>query len=234
MKKLAVRAVMFDLDGTLLDTAADLHEAANRMLRDAGLAPLSRESVTGFVGRGIPNLVKRCLTGARGQAPTEAEWEARVASFRAHYRVVNGAHTVAYPGVLETLQALRAAAVPIVCVTNKSAEFSEPLLAKTGLAPYFKCVVSGDTLPHKKPHPAPLLHVCEQLGTPPEHTLMIGDSGNDIAAARAAGCPVFCVPYGYNEGVAVRAEDCDALLAAMPDALALIELPPSANIARAA
>ena len=79
-----------------------------------------------------------------------------------------------------------------------------------------------------------MLHVCEKLGTSPAYTLMIGDSGNDIAAARAAGCPVFCVPYGYNEGVAVRAEECDALLAAMPDALALIELPPSANIARAA
>lgn len=229
--KRAVRAVMFDLDGTLLDTVADLHAAACAMLIDAGLPPLALADTRRFIGRGIPNLVKRCLTHACGTPPTQAEWDTQVAVFRQHYRRTSGQHTTIYPGVVETLTKL-SARVPLACVTNKSAEFTEPLLASMGLAPYFQRVVSGDTLPHKKPHPQPLQHVCQHFGVPPHAALMIGDSGNDIAAARAAGCPVFCVPYGYNEGEPVRAEDCDALITDLTDALSRLELPPLATHAQ--
>lgn len=231
MKRFPVRAVLFDLDGTLLDTLPDLHEAANRMLAGAGLPPSSFDAVKSYVGRGIPNLVKRCLTGACGVEPTEAEWQTRVEEFRAHYRSTNGQNTRLYPGVIDTLQTLCDAGLPLACVTNKSAEFSEPLLQQMGIAPYLKFTVSGDTLPHKKPHPAPLLHAFEKLGIAPADAVLIGDSGNDIAAARAAGCAVFCVPYGYNEGVPVRAQDCDALIRTLPDAVPLIELPSSAHAA---
>lgn len=207
-----VRAVMFDLDGTLLDTAADLSEAANRLFADLGLPPMSREEVTRCVGRGIPNLVKRLLTAARGCEPTSEDHAAMVEVFRAHYRDTNGRHARPFEGVIEGLDRFAAAGLPLACVTNKSAEFTEPLLEKTGLRGYFDLVVSGDTLANKKPHPEPLLHVCARFGIAPAEALLIGDSGNDIAAAREAGCRVFCVPYGYNEGVPVRAEDCDCMV----------------------
>jgi len=234
MKRLSVRAVMFDLDGTLLDTLPDLAHAAHAMLRRAGLPPITDDAVKSYVGRGIPNLVKRCLTGASGSAPDEAFLASMVTIFREEYRTVNGRHTRPYPGVLDTLQRLRHAGLPMACVTNKSAEFAEPLLAGQGLLQYFEVVVSGDTLAHKKPHPAPVLHACEALGEAPHHAMLVGDSGNDIAAARAAGCKVACVPYGYNEGVPVRAEECDALLHSLPDVLTLIDLPPAAQNASAA
>ena len=221
---------MFDLDGTLLDTIADLHQAANAMLTDAGLPTLAIDVVKSYVGRGLPNLVRRCLTGARnGVAPAQDECDAMVTRFRAHYRQINGIHARVYPGVIEALKSLQSAGIPMACVTNKSAEFAEPLLAQTGLAPYFQCIISGDTLAHKKPHPQPLLHVCKIFNVRPEEVLMVGDSQNDIGAARAAGCPVMCVPYGYNEGVPLSAQDCDALVPTLLHATAHLDLSPAAN-----
>ncbi|MEY3201953.1 MAG: hypothetical protein RIR70_1503 [Pseudomonadota bacterium] len=234
MKKYPVRAVMFDLDGTLLDTLPDLAHAANAMLAEAALPALPYEAVKSFVGRGIPNLVKRCLTAQLNDAPPEAFHARMVDVFRRHYAAVNGRHTVVYPGVQDTLSRLQQEGLPLACVTNKSAEFSEPLLAAMGLKDYFQQVISGDTLPHKKPHPLPIIHACGQLGVAVSQALLVGDSGNDIAAARAAGCAVFCVPYGYNEGVPVRAQDCDVLLADMPDLFSHLDLPPSARAASAA
>src|SRR6185436_7222267 len=120
------------------------------------------------------------------------------------YAAVNGRSATLYPGVMEGLGALRAAQFPLACVTNKSGAFTIPLLAHLGLAQYFSQVVAGDTLPQKKPDPAPLLHACRHFGVAPPEMLVIGDSMNDAQAARAAGCPVFCVTYGYNEGRDVR------------------------------
>lgn len=211
---LAVDAVMVDLDGTLLDTIPDLATAANLTLQEIGRPPLSLEVIKSYVGKGIPTLVKRCLTGhlVDGVEPDDEELARVLPIFKRHYAAENGRLTTIYPGVREGLAAMEDLGLPLACVTNKAAAFTEPLLARMGLSRHFRVVVSGDTLAEKKPHPAPLLHICSRLGVAPERALLIGDSVNDVAAARAAGCPVFCVPYGYNEGADVRELDCDAIV----------------------
>lgn len=207
-------AVLFDLDGTLLDSIPDLAEACQRMMRELGHPPHDLETIRSFVGKGMVNLVTRCL----GDASAEAV-DAAVAVFRRHYAAVNGDATTLYPGVVPTLEALAARGVPLACVTNKPAAFTEPLLARCGIADYFAVTVSGDTLAEKKPHPAPLQHACRLLGVAPAAALMVGDSANDAEAARAAGMPVLLVTYGYSEGRPVDSIDCDGLLSNLEDVL---------------
>lgn len=220
---LRVKAVMIDLDGTLLDTIPDLAAAANLMLGELGRPALEVELIRTFVGKGIPNLVERSLAGALTGAVDPALFERALPVFERFYAEVNGSHTTIYPGVKEGLDRMREQGFPLVCVTNKAGAFTLPLLARTQLAPYFCEVVAGDSLPRKKPDPLPLTHTCEKLGIAPREMLMIGDSLNDAQAARAAGCPVFCVPYGYNEGRDVRELDIDAIVASLLDATRLIQ-----------
>jgi phosphoglycolate phosphatase len=218
------KAVLLDLDGTLLDTAPDLLEAANDMLLELGRPTVSIAEIRAYVGRGIPNLVKRLIAGrldaADDPAPPPSE---ALASFRRHYAESNGRQAAPYPGVKEGLDALTAMNLPLACITNKAEAFTEPLLERTGLAHYFKVVVSGDTLPRAKPDPMPIIWVCGHFDLKPKDMLMIGDSVNDARAARAAGCPVFIVPYGYNEGQDVRKLDCDAIVASLFEATTLIK-----------
>jgi len=203
-------SVTFDLDGTLLDTVPDLHTASNAMLAELGLALRTEDEIRNFVGQGVVVLVLRCL---RDRAAPEGEFLDRaVAIFQRHYAAINGSRSRVFPGVVEGLNAWRATGLPLAVVTNKPAAFTGPLLECMGLSGYFTAVVSGDTTPHRKPHPAPLQHACAQMGTSPENNLHIGDSRHDIETARNAGSAVFCVPYGYNEGEPVRAADCDALV----------------------
>jgi phosphoglycolate phosphatase len=169
--------------------------------------------VASFVGRGIPKLVERCLPDLDTAAVAHAQ-----DIFRRHYAIENGRRSTLFPGVLEGLQAFRAAGLPMAVITNKAAAFTGPLLLATELAPWFGFAVSGDSLPEKKPHPMPLLHACQRMGTSPAENLHIGDSRHDAAAARAAGCPVFIVPYGYNEGDDVQEIDCDAIVASLAEA----------------
>lgn len=218
--RFAVQAVLFDLDGTLLDTIVDLATAANRMLTELGRAPRSQDEIHSFVGKGIPNLVRRCMT-ENAQAE-EAEIEHAVSVFRRHYADVNGVHTRIYDGVLETLQAMQARGLRLAVVTNKAAAFTVPLLERMGLADYFAAVVSGDTLEVKKPDPAVIHLACAQLGVEPRQALMIGDSANDALAARGAGMPVLLVTYGYSEGMPVDSIECDGLLSNALQALDLI------------
>jgi phosphoglycolate phosphatase len=208
-----IRSVTVDLDGTLLDTIPDLAAAANAMMRELGRPEFPLETVATFVGRGIPKLVARCLPDL-----DEAAVEAAQEIFRRHYAIENGRCSTIFPGVLDGLQAMRDAGLRLAVITNKAAAFTEPLLVASGLAPWFEFAVSGDSLAHKKPHPAQLLHACERMGTLPGENLHIGDSHHDAAAARAAGCPVFIVPYGYNEGEDVQGIDCDAIVASLAEA----------------
>jgi phosphoglycolate phosphatase len=208
-----IRSITIDLDGTLLDTVPDLAAAANAMLRELGRPELPIETIAAFIGRGIPKLVARCLPDLDDDAVDQAQ-----AVFRRHYAVENGRRSRLFPGVLEGLQAFRAAGLPMAVITNKAAAFTEPLLVATQLNSWFEFAVSGDTLAHKKPHPAQLLHACERMGTVPAENLHIGDSHHDAVAARAAGCPVFIVPYGYNEGEDVQGIDCDAIVASLAEA----------------
>ncbi|HEV7819612.1 MAG TPA: phosphoglycolate phosphatase [Burkholderiales bacterium] len=219
---LAVKAVMIDLDGTMLDTVADLAVAVNLMLDKLQRKQLDEALVRNFVGKGIPNLVQRALAG-KMEGDVDPDLFARALPvYLDCYESVNGKHTLLYPGVLEGLEALKHAGFPLACITNKSERFTLPLLKQMKLADYFAVVVSGDTLPKKKPDPLPLTHACKELGIAPREMLMIGDSLNDTLAARAAGCPVFCVPYGYNEGHDVRELDVDAIVETLLAATTLI------------
>jgi phosphoglycolate phosphatase len=203
-------SVTFDLDGTLLDTIADLAEACRRMLDEVGAPPRSQAEVHSFVGKGMAVLVERCLT--HGQPPGAEKLHEAIESFKRHYAAVNGQFTLIYPGVIEGLQAWKASGIKMGVVTNKPGMFTEALLERMGLADYFDVVVSGDTTANKKPHPEPILHACRLFDVRPDRNLHIGDSENDIRAAHAAGCLAYAVPYGYNEGKPVDSADCDALV----------------------
>lgn len=204
------RSVTFDLDGTLLDTIADLAEGCRLMLEEIGAPSRTPEEVHGFVGKGMAVLIERCLTW--DEAPDEARLQEAIQSFRKHYAAVNGQQATIYPGVREGLAAWQAEGVKMGIVTNKPTQFTLPLLAHVGLDHYFDVVVCGDTTAERKPHPEPVLYACNAMGVAPQHNLHIGDSFNDVAAARAAGSVAFCVPYGYNEGEPVDSANCDALV----------------------
>jgi phosphoglycolate phosphatase len=219
---LNISAIVIDLDGTLLHSAPQLAEAANRMLRDMDYAPVSEELLTGYIGNGISWLVKRALTGEMHATPDAALYDHAFPLFEKHYQeLLLGSKP--FDGVTEGLEAMRAAGFRLCCLTNKMAKYSKPLLQGSGLANYFELVISGDTLPKKKPHPLPLQYAAEFFGVPIGRLLMIGDSENDTAAARAAGCPVFCVPYGYNHGEPVNGLDQDAIIPSLSAALPLIQ-----------
>ena len=219
----SAKAVLFDLDGTLLDTVLDLHAAANGMLRDLGRPEVVIEDIRAYVGRGIPNLVKRILAGNLEAADDPAPPpDAALASFKRHYAVVNGLASKPFPGVMEGLKALKATGLPLGVITNKAVAFTGPLLERTGLAPFMSVAVSGDQLPRAKPDPMPVIWACGRLGVSPADTVLIGDSINDFKAGRAAGCKVFLVPYGYNEGQDVRGLECDAIVATIQAAANLI------------
>ncbi|WP_283742781.1 phosphoglycolate phosphatase [Sideroxydans sp. CL21] len=219
---LAVSAIVVDLDGTLLHTAPELAESANRMLRDMGRPPVSQELLMSYIGNGISWLVKRALTGDMHAEPDADLYVKALPVFEKHYTELL-LQSKPFAGVVQGLDAMKAAGFRLGCITNKVARYTEPLLKGIGLAHYFDIVLSGDTLAEKKPHPLPLLHTAKFFGVPIERLLLIGDSLNDALAARAAGCPVFCVPYGYNHGEPVDGLDLDAVIADLPAALKLIK-----------
>jgi phosphoglycolate phosphatase len=219
--KFTFDAVLFDLDGALLDTLPDLLTAANRMLAELGQPPRTYAEVRRFVGKGIPNLVLRCLTDGRSVDP--ALVEAALPVYRRHYAAVNGDATRIYDGVESTLKQLKAQGIRLGLVTNKAQAFTLPLLERVGLARYFDAVVSGDVLPQKKPDPAPLLHACAEIGVSPTHAIMIGDSVNDAEAAQAAGMPVLLLSYGYSEERPVDTIECDGVVSTFPELLRYIE-----------
>lgn len=207
------RAALFDLDGTLVDTAQDLAAAANRMLVQLGRPALAEQSVRDYIGKGVVNLVQRCIEATGGGSDEDRRDALEV--FGGHYLAGIADRSRPYAGVVEGLQTLAAAGIAMGCVTNKIARFTEPLLVATGLRRHFGVVVSGDTLEHKKPHAEPLLYAARVLGAAPGETLMVGDSRNDVLSARAAGCPVVVVPYGYREGLSLEELGADAVVASV-------------------
>ncbi len=222
-RRFGAAGVIIDLDGTLLDTAADLAAAMNATLAELGRSALAVEQVARYVGKGAEVLVHRALTGRADGRAGAAQFEPAMRAFLSHYRRENGRSARLYPGVREGLEAMRDKGLRLAVVTNKPAAFTVPLLATTGIAEFFELVVSGDTVARKKPDPMPMRHVCEHFGLPPQRMVAIGDSMNDAIAARAAGIPVMAVPYGYNEGLEVQALDVDAIVATLFEASALID-----------
>lgn len=217
-----IRAAIIDLDGTMVHTAPDFHVAVNRMRNDLQLAPLELETITHFVGKGTENLMRRVLGVDYGPEDVEQHFGTALASYLKHYVAINGEYSSVYPDVREGLEALRAKRLRLACVTNKPIVFALPLLEKTGLRDYFEVVYGGDSLPHKKPDPHPLLKVCEDFGLQPAQVVAIGDSSNDAQAARAAGCRVLNVPYGYNHGESIHDVDSDGIVSTLLEAAHLI------------
>lgn len=216
------RAALCDLDGTLLDTAVDIWRAANRMQEGLGRAPVSVEDIGRYIGKGIPILVHRVLTGSLDGRAEASLFDRALALFESAYAEESGRSAVLYPNVIEGLERLQRAGFQLGCVTNKAGRYTGELLIQAGLAEYFAVVVSGDTLPVKKPDPRPLLHACEQLGVAPEQTVVIGDSMNDVQAGRNAGLFVLAVPYGYNEGRPASELGADRIVADIADAAAFL------------
>jgi phosphoglycolate phosphatase len=206
------QACLFDLDGTLVHSAPDLAAAANRMRDRFGLPELPVERIATFVGKGIPMLVRRALADDLRGDVDESLFRQALPLYEQFYAEESGRLTTVYPGVVPGLELLRAHGVRLGVVTNKAARFTDDLLAQLGLAPWFDVVVSGDTVATRKPDPGPLLHAFERLAASPERAIFVGDSANDVAAARAAGCPVWCVSYGYREGESVESLQADCIV----------------------
>ena len=222
---LTIKAIMIDLDGTLLDTAGDLAIAANIMLRELGAEELPLATIQSYIGKGILNLVRRCLVSSFNNEPTPDFLVQAMVIYEQEYAKKLCVATRPYPRVVEGLIAMKEAGFQLACITNKSEAFTLPLLRATKLLNYFDIVLSGDSLPKKKPDPMPLHHACQFFGILPNEMLLIGDSGNDTEAARAAGSYVFCVPYGYNEGRDVHELDCDRVISSIYEAVHLINRP---------
>ena len=204
-----LQAVIVDLDGTMVDTLGDFDVALNRVLAALRLAPVGRAFIGRTVGKGSEHLIRRTLAEIGADAHLyDTAW----ALYQHEYREVNGVHARVYPGVAEGLAKLAARGLKLACLTNKPTAFAQALLHKTGLAGRFGVVFGGDAFERKKPDPLPLLRTCEALGTAPAQTLMVGDSSNDARAARAAGCPVVLVSYGYNHGEPVQSVDADGVV----------------------
>lgn len=220
------RAVLIDLDGTLVDSLPDIAWAVNSMCAELGLASLPREQIASYVGKGVDVLVHRTLTGTMDdQAPPDAFHRGKT-SFDRHYRQVNGDESRVYPGVHQALEELQRKGMPLGCVTNKPRAFTLQLLERTNLKAAFAAIVSGDDTQQKKPDGEPMLHACRLLAVAPADATVIGDSENDVLSARAAGCSVIVVETGYNEGKSLSDLDADAIVPTLLHAARLIEPQP--------
>jgi phosphoglycolate phosphatase len=214
--------VLLDVDGTMVDSVPDLAYCADVMMAELGLPARSLEQVREWVGNGVERLVKRALGGHLDAQPSPDLYERAMPIFARCYERHTCDASQLYPGVRETLDWLRDAGFQLACVTNKAARYTEPLLQALGIRDLFRVVVSGDTVAEKKPHPAPLIYAAEHLGVRAEAALFVGDSVNDVEAARAAGFPVVCVSYGYNHGRDIREARPDAVVDSLLELRALL------------
>lgn len=214
--------VVLDLDGTLVDSAPDLAYSIDTMLIQLGLPPQGEDRVRTWIGSGAERLVKRALTGDLYAEPEEALFQTAVALFSDIYAQNTCRRSRLYPGVREGLDYLLATNRTLGCVTNKRERFTQPLLKSLGIFENFAVVVAGDSLAAKKPDPLPLLHVANATGVVAGRSLMVGDSVNDVTAARAAGFSVVCVRYGYNNGADIADTQPDAIVDSLAELVTLI------------
>lgn len=216
-----VKAVMFDLDGTLVHTAPEIAFAANQMLAELKLPTLPQQIIESYIGEGAQTLIMRCIeTSSRADLDVNLLARAQVLFF-AHY-AKNVAQSRPYDGVLDSLGVLKTKGFKLACVTNKPEKFTWPLLQESGLADFFEIVVAGDTLPKKKPDPIQLQHICAKFNVLETESMLVGDSATDIAAAHAAGCYIVTVPYGYNQGRAIDESLVDATINDLTDLVTLL------------
>lgn len=215
-------AVILDLDGTMIDSVPDLEVALNGMLKDMGLPAVDENSVRMFVGKGTPHLVKSTISVFLDEQDATKRQDEALTLFYRHYREVNGMYSHMYPGAREGIERMAERKLKIACVTNKPSVFTEPLLARNGIYAFFDVIYCADTFPKKKPDPFPMNMACRKFGLRPDQVVAIGDSVNDAKAARAAGCSLFMVSYGYNYGIPVEEMQPDAVVSSLLQATELI------------
>ena len=223
ISRFKARAVLIDLDGTLVDSLPDIACAANSMRAELGLSPLAVKHMASYVGKGVDVLVHRALTETMDDHASPDLFERGRQAFIRCYSKVNGNESHVYPGVRQALDDLRSKALLLACVTNKPRSFTLQLLERTNLKAAFAAIVSGDDTEEKKPHAAPMLRACQLLGVAASDATVIGDSENDALAARAAGCRVIIVETGYNEGKSLADLDADAIVPTLLHAARVIE-----------
>jgi len=216
--------ILIDVDGTLVDSVPDLAFCVDAMMEQLGRPSCGEAQVRNWVGNGVERLVRRALSGSLDGEPPEADFARAYPLFLDLYSRNTSKRSCLYPGVREGLDVLKAAGYPLGCVTNKAAQFTEPLLRDLGVRDDFAIVISGDTLPRKKPDPEPLLHAAGFFGVTPQSSLMIGDSISDVRAARAAGFRIVCVSYGYNHGIDIRDARPDAVIDSLSDIMTLPDM----------
>jgi phosphoglycolate phosphatase len=202
-------AAIVDLDGTMVDTLGDFEVALGRMLIDLSLPLVPRSFIELTVGKGSEHLIRQTLARAGGRSE---QYDQAWARYQRHYQDINGERSIVFDGVVEGLRRFQQLGLKLACLTNKPAAFARPLLKSKGLADYFPVAFGGDAFARKKPDPLPLVETCKALGTEPARTLMVGDSSNDARAARAAGCPVVLVSYGYNHGEPIATAGADRVV----------------------
>ena len=210
-----LKAILFDLDGTLVDSVPDLAAAMDAALRHCGYPAAGEERVRRWVGNGAAKLVERALDWAENtleRAGPPVPHGVLLDAFYLAYAEDSSSRSQLFPGVLEALKYWQGAGIKLACVTNKPERFTHPILAEFGLQQLLPVVVGGDTLAQRKPDPAPLLLACERLAVNISNTVMVGDSSNDIEAAHAAGIPAACVSYGYNHGAPITEAGADLLV----------------------
>ncbi len=217
------KMILIDVDGTLVDSVPDLAYCVDQMMEQLGRAGHGEAAVRNWVGNGVERLVRRALIGQLDGEPDDADFERAYPIFLELYRENTSKRSLLYPGVREGLDWLLSTGFKLGCVTNKAAQFTEPLLKDLGVYDCFEIVISGDTLPRKKPDPLPLLHAAEHFGVTPGDALMIGDSVSDVKAARAAGFGIVCMTYGYNHGQDIREANPDAVLDSMVELKGLLQ-----------
>lgn len=225
--RIAIKVILIDLDGTLIHSAPEIARAGNQMLAAMQLPTLAPEIIQSFIGEGALTLIKRTLNTAMAQARDDALNETFVETAKAHFfkaYTVLATESKPFENVESALKKFQSVNIPLACVTNKPAQFTEPVLKANGLYDYFELVVSGDTLPKKKPDPDQIFHICDQFDIAPCEALLLGDSNTDILAAKNAGCYVFTVPYGYNQGLALYTTHVDASINDLYDTINYIQI----------
>lgn len=215
--------VLIDVDGTLVDSVPDLAFCVDEMMKQLGMPVHGEAKVREWVGNGVERLTRRALIGQLDGEPDEDLFKKAYPIFLDLYAENTSKRSILFPGVKEGLAYLKSAGYKLGCVTNKAAQFTLPLLKDLGIYNEFEIVVSGDTLPQKKPDPAPLLHVAKHFGVSPEKSVMIGDSVSDVKAARAAHFQIICMSYGYNHGMDIRDAHPDAVIDSMAELEGLLE-----------
>jgi len=215
MKTFQPKLIMIDVDGTLVDSVPDLAFCIDEMMQKLGLQKWGEDKVRHWVGNGVPKLVERALSGELEGRPIKEVFDVAYPIFLDLYEDNNAQRSYLYDGVREGLDYLKSQGYQLGCVTNKSDQFTDPLLKALGIFNDFKIIISGDTLAKRKPDPMPLLYCAEHFNLKPEECLMLGDSVSDVKAARAAGFDIICMSYGYNHGNDIADENPDLVIDSM-------------------